>query len=142
MGQLSDSFIKHIAESRAKELFTKEFFETATDSWYFDEMDKFEAYEVTSSFRKPFKKEVDTYMSYLCQFKDEYYDNLFSSENAMGFYAPIINRLRDIVNIIDEAKEKSKAFECPSDITLKIKQIGNYFVDKYNEELEINNNVK
>lgn len=142
MGQLSDSFIKHIAESRAKELFTKEFFENCTDSWYFDEMDRFEACEVTSSFRKPFKKEVDTYMSYLSKFKDEYYDNLFSSENAMGFYAPIINNLRDIVNIIDEAKEKSKAFECPSDITLKIKQIGNYFVDKYNEELKIDNNVK
>ena len=142
MGQLSESFIKHIAETRAKEIFTKEFFETVTDSWYFDEMDRFEVSEVTSSFRKPFKKEVDTYMSYLSKFKDEYYDNLFSSENAMGFYAPIINKLRDIVNIIDEAKEKSKAFECPSDITLKLKQIGNYFVDKYNEELKIDNNVK
>ena len=142
MAQLSDSFIKHIAESRAKELFTKEFFETATDSWYFDEMNRFEDFEVGPGFRKPFKKEVDIYMSYLSQFKDEYYDNLFSSENAMGFYAPIINNLRDIVNIIDEAKEKSKAFECPSDITLKIKQIGNYFVDKYNEELKIDNNVK
>ena len=142
MGQLSESFIKHIAETRAKEIFTKEFFETVTDSWYFDEMDRFEVSEVTSSFRKPFKKEVDTYMSYLSKFKDEYYDNLFSSENAMGFYAPIINKLRDIVNIIDEAKEKSKAFECPSNITLKIKQIGNYFVDKYNEELKIDNNVK
>ena len=142
MAQLSDSFIKHIAESRAKELFTKEFFENCTDSWYFDEMDRFEACEVGTGFRKPFKSEVDTYMSYLNQFKDEYYDNLFSSENAMGFYAPIINKIRDIVNIIDEAKEKSKAFECPSDITLKIKQIGNYFVDKYNKELAIDNNVK
>jgi hypothetical protein len=142
MKQLSDSFIKHIAESRAKELFIKEFFENCTDSWYFDEMDRFEDFEVRPGFRKPFKKEVDTYMSYLSQFKDEYYDNLFSSENAMGFYAPIINKLRDIVNIIDEAKEKSKAFECTADITLKIKQIGNYFVDKYNEELAIDNNVK
>lgn len=142
MRQLSDSFIKHIAESRAKELFTKEFFENCTDSWYFDEMGRFEDFEVGQGFRKPFKKEVDTYMSYLSQFKDEHYDNLFSSENSMGFYAPIINKLRDIISIIDEAKEKSKAFECPSDITLKIKQIGNYFVDKYNEELEINNNVK
>jgi len=133
---MSDNFIKQIAELRAKELFTKEFFETCTDSWYFDEMDRFESCEVTGSFRKPFKNEVDTYMSYISQLKDEYYDNLFSSENAMGYYAPIINRLHDIINIIDEAKEKSKAFECPSDITLKIKQIGNYFVDKYNKENE------
>ena len=142
MGQLSDSFIKHIAESRAKELFTKEFFENCTDSWYFDEMDRFEDFEVGPGFRKPFKKEVNTYMSYLSQFKDEYYDNLFSSANAMGFYAPIINKLRDIVNIIDEAKEKSKAFECTPDITLKLKQIGNYFVDKYNKELEIDKKIK
>jgi len=142
MGQLSDSFIKHIAESRAKELFTKEFFETATDSWYDDEFNRFEGFEVGPGFRKPFKNEADIYMSYLSQFKDEYYDNLFSSENAMGYYAPIINKLRDIVDIIEEAKTKSKAFECTPDITLKLKQIGNYFVDKYNEELEIDNNVK
>jgi len=142
MGQLSDSFIKHIAESRAKELFTKEFFETVTDSWYFDEMDRFEACEVTSSFRKPFKEEVDIYMSYLSKFKDEYYDNLFSSENAIGFYAPIINRLHEIIDIIEEGKEKSKAFKCTPDIIMKLEQIGNYFVDNYNEELEIDNNVK
>ena len=142
MGQLSESFIKHIAESRAKELFTKEFFETATDSWYFDEMGRFEACEVTSSFRKPFKEEVDIYMSYLSKFKDEYYDNLFSSENAIGFYAPIINRFHEIIDIIEEGKEKSKAFKCTPDIIMKLGQIGNYFVDNYNEELEIDNNVK
>ena len=81
-------------------------------------------------------------MSNMCKLKDEYYDNLFSSANAMGYYAPIINKLRDIIDIIDEGKEKSKAFECTPDITMKLKQIGNYFVDKYNEELEIDNNVK
>ena len=142
MGQLSDSFIKHIAESRAKELFTKEFFETVTDSWYYDEMNRFETCEVTSSFRNPVEEEIDKYMTNMCRLKDEYYDNLFSSENAMGYYAPIINRLHEIIDIINEAKEKSKAFECTPDITMKLKQIGNYFVDKYNEELEINNNVK
>lgn len=142
MGQLSDSFIKHIAESRAKELFTKEFFETATDSWYDDEFNRFANCEVTSQWRNPVEEEIDKYMTNMCRLKDEYYDNLYSSENAMGYYAPIINKLRDIVDIIEEAKTKAKAFECTPDITLKLKQIGNYFVDKYNEELEIDNNVK
>ena len=135
MGQLSDSFIKHIAEIRAKELFTKEFFETATDSWYGDELNRFEGFEVGPMARKPYIEETNKYMSYLSQLKYEYYDNLFSSENAIGYYSPIINKLREIIDIIEEAKDKSKAFECSDDITLKIKQIGNYFVDKYNEEL-------
>lgn len=137
MGQLSDSFIKHIAEARAKEIFTKEFFKTCTDSWYDDEQNRFEGFEVGPKARKPYLEETNKYMNYLNQFKNEYYDNLFSSENAMSYYSPIINKLKEIIGIIDEAKEKSKAFECPTDIILKIKQIGNYFVDKYNEELYV-----
>ena len=35
--KLSNDFLKTLAELRAKELFTKEFFETCTDSWYGDE---------------------------------------------------------------------------------------------------------
>ena len=38
---------------------------------------------------------------------------------------------------IEEGKKRYKAFECDPDITLKLKQIGNYFVDKYNLEYDI-----
>ena len=40
-------------------------------------------------------------------------------------------------NEIEEGKKRYKAFECDPDITLKLKQIGNYFVDKYNLEYDI-----
>lgn len=37
-----DDFIKSLAELRAKEIFTKDFFRTYTDSWYLDELFRFE----------------------------------------------------------------------------------------------------
>ena len=74
-------------------------------------------------------------MSFLCDFKDEYYDNLFTIENVLGYYGAIINRLHEVVDIIDEAKNKSKAFECTDDIYNHLKSIGNYFVNKYNSNL-------
>ena len=129
-------FIETLAECRAKELFTKEFFETCTDSWYGDELNRFMYYtKIGKESREPTEEEIDAYMSFLCDFKDEYYDNLFPIENMLGYYAPIINRLREVVDIIDEAKNKSKAFECTDDIYYHLKSIGNYFVNKYNSNL-------
>lgn len=129
-------FIETLAECRAKELFTKEFFETCTDSWYGDELNRFMYYtKIGKESRKPTEEEIDAYMSFLCNFKDEYYDNLFTIKNALGYYGAIINRLREVVDIIDEAKNKSKAFECTDDIYNHLKSIGNYFVNKYNNNL-------
>ena len=129
-------FIETLAESRAKEIFTKEFFETCTDSWYFDELDRFtDCYKFGKKSRKPTEEEIEAYMSFLCDFKDEYYDNLFPIENMLGYYGPIINKLREVVNVIDEAKNKSKKFECTDDVLNHIRSIGNYFVNKYNSNL-------
>lgn len=132
---MTDLFIKKLAEKRANEIFTKEFFETCTDSWYGDELNRFMYYKVGKESREPTEEEIDTYMGFLCDFKNEYYDNLFTIENMLGYYAPIINRLHEIVDIIDEAKKKSKSFECPDDILNNLKSIGNYFVNKYNSNL-------
>ena len=55
----------------------------------------------------------------------------------MGLYHAIIDYLHEIIDNIDECKKRYKAFECDPDITLKLKQIGNYFVDKYNLEYDI-----
>ena len=129
-------FIETLAELRAEELFTKEFFETCTDSWYGDELNRFMYYtKIGKESREPTEEEIDAYMSFLCDFKDVYYDDLFTIENMLGYYAPIINKLREVVNIIDEAKNKSKAFECTDDVLNHLRSIGNYFVNKYNSNL-------
>ena len=119
-------FIETLAELRAEELFTKEFFEKCTDSWYGDELNRFMNSKISLEFREPTEEEIDAYMSFLCDFKDEYYDNLFTIDSAL-----VVN----LTNNIDEAKNKSKAFECTDDILNHLRSIGNYFVNKYNSNL-------
>lgn len=137
---MSDEFIKKIAELRAKELFTKEFFETCTDSWYGDERTEFEAnHRVGVKQRKPTEDEVYKYMGYLQKLKDEYCDNIFGPSNALGSYAAIIHYFREIVDYIEKECPKYKRFECDPEILKQIKEIGNYFVNKYNTILPEHN---
>lgn len=136
---MSDKFIKAIAEKRAEKLFTKEFFKTCTDSWYLDEQFEFEGHEVGINGRHPSPEESDKYMGYMVKLKDKYQDDFFSTENTVCAYSTIIDELRDVIDYIEKCKEKYKDFECPADITLKLKQVGNYFVNIYNELLPIYN---
>ena len=136
---MSDKFIKAIAERRAEKLFTKEFFRTCTDSWYLDEQFEFEGHEVGVNGRHPSPEESDKYMGYMIKLKDKYQDDFFSTENAVCAYSGIIDRLRDIIESIDEFNTKYKEFECTDGIIKNIKNIGNYFVYKYNELLPIYN---
>lgn len=131
---MTDKFIKRIAENRAKELFTKEFFETCTDSWYYDEFFRFKDAQVGIDSREPTDDEAYKYMGYIQEFKDIYNDNLYSSENAMIQYKIIINKLHEIMDVIDEGKQKYQKFECTDDIIEHLKSIGNYFVYKFNNE--------
>ena len=136
---MSEDFIKNIALARAKKLFTKDFFETCTDSWYEDERDWFENCEVGKERKNPSEKDVSIYMSNMQEQFNIYQDNYFGIENAVCSYGHIINEIRDIVEQIEEYKKRYKEFECPDDITLKLKQVGNYFVNIHNELLPIYN---
>lgn len=136
---MSDQFIKSLAERRAKELFTKEFFLSCTDSWYGDEELEFESYKVGVNERHPTPEEINKYMAWLQEFKDSYQDSFYGIENAVCAYSAIIDNLRDIVDSIEEFKNKYKEFECPADISLKLKEAGNYFVNIHNELLPIYN---
>ena len=134
---LSDDFLKTLAENRAKELFTKEFFETCTDSWYGDEFFEFKAKKVGIKSRKLTDDEAYKYMGWLQEYKNIYQDNYYATENAMGLYHAIIDYLHEIIDNIEEGKKRYKAFECDQEITAKLKFVGNYFVDKYNSEYVI-----
>ena len=138
----SDDFIKTLASIRANELFTREFFETCTDSWYDDEFFRFKG-EVTFNGKllNPSDDVADKYMEWLQKYKDIYQDTYYTSEMAMMHYNCIINKLREISDDIKEGKKRYKAFECDSEIITKLKSVGNYFVDKYNEELAIYKNT-
>ena len=61
--KLSQDFLETLAEHRAKELFTREFFETCTDSWYGDEFFRLKG-KVTFNGKllQPSDDDVDIYM--------------------------------------------------------------------------------
>lgn len=133
--KLSQDFLETLAEHRAKELFTREFFETCTDSWYGDEFFRLKG-EVTFNGKllKPSDDDAYTYMGILQQYKNIYHDNYFAQENAMYQYNGIINKMHEIIDDIDEGNKRYKAFECDPEIVAKLKDIGNYFVNLYNKE--------
>lgn len=133
--KLSDDFLKTLAELRAKELFTREFFETCTDSWYGDEFFRLKG-EVTYNGKllKPSDDDAYKYMGWLQEYKNIYQDNYFAQENAMCQYNGIINKMHDILDNIDEGKKRYQVFECDPEIITKLKDIGNYFVNLYNKE--------
>jgi hypothetical protein len=138
MRKYSDDFLQTLAEIRAKELFTREFFETCTDSWYGDEFTRIK-HEVTfnNKLLKPNNDDAYKYMGWL----QDYEDNYFASENAMCQYKGIIDKLHKIIDDIEEGNKRYRAFECSPEITAKLKVIGNYFVDKYNKEFAIYNST-
>ena len=55
---MEKEFILQLAQKRAEELFTTEFFQHATDSWYFDEKLRFEHSQVDLENMYPTKDEV------------------------------------------------------------------------------------
>lgn len=133
--KLSDSFLKTLAELRAKELFTREFFEICTDSWYGDEFFRFKG-EVTYNGKllKPSDDDVYKYMGWMQEYKNIYQDNYYTLENAMMQYEGIINKLHEVLDDIDEGQKRYKGFNCTDDIINHLKSIGNYFVNKYNKD--------
>ena len=133
---MTDNFIKKLAEARAEKLFTREFFENCTDSWYLDEQFEFEGHEVGINGRHPSPKESDTYMKYMLELKNDYENKFFGKELACTTYKSIINKIQDILEIIEDGSKHYKDFSCTEDIIKNIKTIGNYFVYKFNENIK------
>ena len=135
MRKLSNDFIETVASTRAKELFTKEFFETCTDSWYGDEYARFK-HMITFGGKliKPSNDDAFQYMGYMQKYKDIYEDNYYTLENAMMQYNCIIDKLHEVIDDIKEGNERYKAFKCDNEIIEKIKDVGNYFVNLYNKD--------
>ena len=132
--KLSQDFLETLAEHRAKELFTREFFETCTVSWYGDEFFRLkDKVTFNGKLLQPSDDDVDIYMGILQKYKNIYQDNYFAKENAMYQYDGIINKIHDILADIDEGNKCYKAFYCDPEIVTKLKDIGNYFVNLYNK---------
>ena len=99
--KLSDDFLKTLAELRAKELFTREFFETCTDSWYGDEFFRLKG-EVTyngkllkpsddDAYKYMDTKEAGTYKAKASQIIGQDVDALVANRTFMSRHCWFLN---------------------------------------------------
>ena len=130
---MKESFIKKLARLRADEIFTAEYYQNVTDSWYLDEKFRFEDLKVGQENRKPNEKEADIYMKHLNSFFEEYKDKFYGDALAQNAYGECINHFREILHIINAANITYHQFNIDEETIKEIKKIGNIFVKKHNE---------
>lgn len=130
---LSEGFIKKLAESRAADVFTSEFYQHVTDSWYLDEKFRFEDLQVEPEGRKPTKKEADIYMGYLADLFEKYRDKWYGDVLAQDYYAKCIDFFHQIFDTIEIGNKTYSQFNIDEDTIKKLKDIANVFVTKHNE---------
>lgn len=130
---MGKEFILSLAQKRAEELFTPEFFQRVTDSWYLDEKFRFECsqHELENSY--PSKYEADIYMKYLDDLFIEYEDKFYPYGLAQNCYGECINNFRNIFELIDYGNKTYSQFNIDEDTIKKLKELANIFVYKHNE---------
>ena len=133
---MEKEFILKLAQKRAEELFTTDFFHHVTDSWYFDEKLRFEHSRVDLENSHPTKDDVDIYMIYLDDLSREYENKLYSQELAQNCYGTCINHFIKIFKIIDYGNKTCSQFNIDEDTIKKLKELANIFVYKHNEFCE------
>ena len=133
---MEKEFILKLAQKRAEELFTTDFFHHVTDSWYFDEKLRFEHSRVDLENSHPTKDDVDIYMKYLDDLFREYENKLYPYELAQNCYGKCINHFMNIFELIDYGNKTYSQFNIDEDTIKKLKELANIFVYKHNEFCE------
>ena len=133
---LSEEFIKKLAKTRADELFTREYYQHVTDSWYLDEKFRFEGMKVGKESRKPLMEEAEIYMGFLSGMFDSYKDKFYSCELAQDCYGKCIDEFRKIFECIEYGNRNYSKFEIDEQTIRNLKDIANVFVRKHNEFCE------
>jgi len=130
---MTETFIKNVAKFRADQIFTPEFFQHVTDSWYLDEKFHFEGLKVGKKERKPTEHETDIYMKYMSSLFKEYEDKFYPDALAQSCYGNCINCFKKIFEFIDYGNETYSKFNIDDETIQKLKDIANIFVYKHNE---------
>ena len=130
---MNKEFILKLAQKRAEQLFTTDFFQHVTDSWYFDEKLRFEHSRVDLENRYPTKDEVDIYMKYLDNLFIEYEDKFYPYGLAQNCYCECINNFKNIFELIDYGNKTYSKFNIDEATIKKLKELANIFVYKHNE---------
>ena len=130
---MEKEFILQLAQKRAEELFTTDFFQHVTDSWYFDEKVRFECLQDRLENSNSIKDEVDIYMKYLDAMFIEYEDKFYPYELAQNCYGECINHFSNILGLINYGNKTYSQFNIDEDTIKKLKELANIFAYKHNE---------
>lgn len=130
---MNKEFIYKLAEARAEEIFTSDYYKHVTDSWYLDEKFGFENLKVGPEGRKPTKKEADVYMGYLADLFEQYRDKWYGDVLAQDYYAKCIGFFHQIFDTIEIGNKTYSQFNIDEETIQKLKDIANIFVTKHNE---------
>lgn len=105
--------IVNIAREYAEKTFTKEFLETATDSWYFDALDWFEyTYKVT-----PDSQESNEFSEKIQYQFDRYYTMHFGKRDDYYYLKGIISDMKEMHDKLEEILKRGTVQ--PHGVTLK-----------------------
>lgn len=129
---MKKEFIINLAKKRAKEIFTPEYFKHVTDSWYLDELFKFEGIKVGLESRVPNQKEKDIYMEYMSKYFDEYQEKFYSGPLAQDCYSQCIDCFDKLLKLVEYGNTHHTEFNIDDETIKKIKDLGNIFVYKHN----------
>ena len=124
---LSENFIKKLAQRRAEQIFTKEYFKSVTDSWYMDELFYFEEIEIGVEGRKPIQLEIDMYMDELSKLFTEYENSYYGDTYATISYKHYKNILTQLLDTINKDQEKNPKVVIPDNIKESLNSVLDYF---------------
>lgn len=133
---MTKEFVYKLAKLRAKEIFTKEYFQHVTDSWYFDELAEFKSKKYGIEGCKPTKQEKEWYGDAISDLFEKYKDKWYGDILAQDYYAKCIGFFHQIFDTIEIGNEKYSQFNIDEETIQKLKDLANIFVYKHNEFCE------
>lgn len=136
---MTKEFVYKLAKLRADEIFTPEYYQHVTDSWYYDELAEFISKKYGIEGRRPTKQEREWYGDAISDLFDEYKEKFYAGELAQDCYGKCIDNFSKIFKYIEYGNKYYSKFDIDEETIKKLKDIANIFVYKHNEFCETKN---
>lgn len=130
---MTKEFVYKLAKLRADEIFTPEYYQRVTDSWYYDELDEFNSKKYGVEGRQPTKQEREWYGDAISDLFDEYKEKFYAGELAQDCYRKCIDNFSKIFKYIEYGNQHYSKFDIDEETIKKLKDLANIFVYKHNE---------
>lgn len=128
---MTKEFLHKVAEHRANKIFTKEYFEKATDSWYHDELFHFQSLKCGVKQTPPTEEDTEIYMDKLYELFYKKEDEHFGTDNAKWSYKGCMNSTNQLLELIEKDMERYSKFEVDKEIVDKLVEVRDFFKAKF-----------